>query len=103
MADRILKAQELDIERLLNCAKLRGKASRATIAESRVAVPIVSEIAAINAPFAPTSTEIAMLPLPSSALRFVPAPGQKAPQLGTLRRHPHSPATSIRHGAIDSA
>lgn len=72
-ADRILKAQGLDVERLLNSKELPGEKSQDLIAELRVAVPIVSEIAAINAPFASSSTEIALLPLPPGALRFISA------------------------------
>jgi hypothetical protein len=67
-ADRILQAQDLDLERLLRSKEPPVKPSHVSITEPRTAVPIVSEIAAINARFAPASAALTMLPLPPDAL-----------------------------------
>lgn len=70
-ADLILQKQRIEVEDLLSASRLPG--SSALKDELNIAVPVVSEIAAIDARVIPASAVISMLPLPHDALQSIPA------------------------------
>jgi hypothetical protein len=72
-ADRILRAQKLKADDLLQSHPLRERGFGSPIDERHSAVPVVPDIIAIDARFVPASAVIAMLPLPPDALQSIPA------------------------------